>query len=623
MSQKFQLPSIGSVDIATAKRWMEEGLYYEHPLYAKWRATWRNGELYDQGLQWIKPGRGPLDGSGAASGWASIYYEASDPNYIPTPVFNEGFGSRTNESARLGRPNYRPVVQPKSDNPNYKVKRAAQKATDALRSRLRAMEWDKQAYLMYYHIPVYGGAWLKSEWEQRWDKTTMAPNSKAVACPNATGASTPPPSMMQEETSVAEGQDLSPSMAGPKEPCPFILSDPSIPIPMAKKAGWVGGASAPFGANGSFNATTCPTCEDHPSLVPFQASMGEAATGKDALGRPLGTAQPLGDWLLTVRDPYGMHPKNLGFMMAPGDINEWREVHTETLDLVALHYPEKAAKVEPERPDVIAKYSSVLGAPDMFASIIDAKLMKDCVRVMEWHKKPWMERFDDGGGNVSFRLNEGRSLVVANNVILLDAAYLIPSPVDPAKKVGRVEMDYIPWEVQDGGRYLQGMGLWTLLFDPQDNANEIRSQAQSVRQRCAVPLYVVLKSHNLEIATRDGVPGRLAAIDIDPEAPNFEPKIINNSTIADGVWKELDDTISSLEKYAGNVEVEKGQVPPNVEAALAIQYLKTYAGEKREPRIARIKEALRRVWKHGLELITAFYIEPREISYENEAGDER
>ena len=609
----FQLPPIGSVDITVAKKWLEDGLYYEHPLYCRWRSSYRRGELYDAGFQWLKKGLGGTDGTGGMSQWASIYFDASDPNYIPTPVFNEGFGSRTNESARLGRPNYRPVVQPKSDSPNYKVKRSAEKATDALRHRLRVMEWDKQAYLMYYHIPVYGGAWLKSEWEQRWDKTTMAPGGAAMACPHAKGSEMPP----------LEGQEGSETPMASKEPCPFILSDPSIPIPLAKKASWVGGQFAPFGQDGNFHATNCPTCEDHPPLQPFQSTMEEAATGKDALGRSLGTSQPLGDWLLTVRPPYGMHPKNLGFMMAPGNINEWREVHVETLDWVAMHYPEKAAKVDAERPDLIAKYDPNFGAPDIFSSILDSKLLKDCVRVMEWHKKPWMERFKGEDGNITFRLNEGRSLVIANNVILLDAAYMIASPTDPNKKIGRVEVDYVPWEVMDGGRYLQGMSLWQLLFDPQDNANEIRSQAQSVRQRMAVPLYWALKSQNLEIGTRDGIPGRFVFGDIDPEAPNMTPQIINNTTIADGIWRELEDTISSLEKYAGNVEVEKGQVPPNVEAALAIQYLKTYAGEKREPRIARIKESLRRLWKHGLELMTAFYIEPREVSYENEAGDER
>lgn len=606
------LPAIGSTTNAEAKRWIEDGLYYEHPLYSKWKSNYRRGELYDAGIQWIRKGLSGTDGlTGGMSQWASIYYEPNDPNYIPTPVFNEGFGSRTNESARLGRPNYRPVVKPKSGNPNFKDKKAAQMATDALRHRLREMNWDMQAYLMYYHIPVYGGAWLKSEWEQRWDDATMVPGTRAVSCPNAKGS---PPAPLGEGTE---------SEGGGKPPCPFLLSDPKIPNNLATKASWIGGPFAPPSPEGGFEATSCPTCPDHPPLQPFQATMKEAATGKDALGRELGTAQPLGDWLLTVRSPYDMHPKNLGFMMAPGDISEWREVHTETLDWVALHYPEKAAKVKPERPDVIAKYSPTLGAPDLFSSILDSKILQDAVRIMEWHKKPWMERFEGPDGTITFRLNKGRSMVIANGELLLDAAYLIPSPTDPSKEIARVEVDYIPWEVQDGGRYLQGMSLWQLLFDPQDNANEIRSQAQSVRQRMAVPLYLALKSHNLEIATRDGVPGRFAFIDIDPEAPNLMPQIINNTTIADGIWRELEDTISSLEKYAGNVEVEKGQVPPNVEAALAIQYLKTYAGEKREPRIARIKEAFRRVCKHGLELISTFYIEPREVSYENEAGEER
>jgi hypothetical protein len=487
------------------------------------------------------------------------------------------------------------------------------------------MEWDKQAYLMYYHIPVYGGAWVKSQWEQRWDKTTPRPQGEAVACPNAKGAlkaeqrSLPLPEPEAGKEVGAEFNEMPPSI----EACPFVLSSPNIPAKLASKAGWVGGEQAPAVEGGDFLALQCPRCADHPTLVPFQATLSEAAAGKDALGRPLGMAEPLGDWKVTIPSPYDVHPKNLGFMMAPGEIDEWREVHVETLEWVALHYPDKAGKVQPERPDVIARYHPILGAPDIYGSILDSKILRDSVRIMEWHKKPWMERMEDENGNVSFRLNEGRSIILAGNVILLDAPYLMTSPSDPSKKVARTQVDYIPWEVKDGGRYLQGMGLWELLFDPQDNANEIRSQAQSVRQRMALPLYVALKSHNLEIALRDGVPGRIAFIDVDPEAPHVLPQVINNTTIADGAWKELQDTVSSLEKYAGNVDVEKGTVPPNVSAALAIQYLKTYAGEKREPRIARIKEALRRTWKHGLDLMASFYLEPREMQYENQLGEER
>jgi len=590
MKQK-QLPPIGKLGIEEAKRSFEDGLYYNHPLYTKWRSTYRRSELYDQGAQWLQAGPSAFDGGTSLSQWASIYYEPNDPNYIPTPVFNEGHGSRTNESARLGRPNYRPVVRPKSENPSYKVREAARKATDVLRHRLKEIEWDRQAYVMYYHIPVYGGVWLRSEWEQRWDKTAQTPLTSAMKCPDPE--------------------------------CPFLLSSPRVGPNYREKASFLGSELAPIQPDLSYNVTNCPTCPGHPPLQPFSPTLGEAATGHDFLGRSLGTAQPLGDWLLSVRSPYDVFPKNLGFMMAPGDVNEWREVHVETLDWVALHYPEKADKVEPDRPDVIAKYHPLFGAPDMYGSVLDSKVLKEAVRVMEWHKKPWMERVQDSEGNVTFRLNEGRSIIIAGDQILLDAPFLIPSPTDPLKKVPRILMDYVPWEVRDGARYLQGLSLWELLFDPQDNANEIRSQAQSVRQRLAVPLYIALKEHNLEIATRDGVPGRFAFIDVHPDAPNMVPQIINNSTIADGVWRELQDTVSSLEKYAGNVEVEKGQVPPNVEAALAIQYLKTYAGEKREPRIKRIEECLKRLWKHGLELMTAFYIEPREVSYENEAGEER
>jgi hypothetical protein len=627
------LPPIGSLDYATAKKAIEDGLYYDHPLYARWRSTWRRAELYDQGLQWLQKGPAAFDGPGYLSQWASIYYEPADPNFIPTPVFNEGHGARINESARIGRPNYRPVVRPKAEIPTYTVKQAAKRATDALRHRLREMGWDKQAYTLYYHIPVYGGAWLKSEWEQTWDKTTPVPVPEAVGCPNSGGGMSTRPAPVEapnvgEEFNDPAGGSGTPegtvSVPDGREPCPFVLSSANIPMEMAGKASWIGSELAPGDdETGSFVALQCPLCPDHPTLVPFQPTLSEAATGKDALGRPLGTAQPLGDWQLKVASPYDVHVRNLGFMQAPGEIKEWREVHVETLDWVALHYPEKAAKVKPDRPDIIAKYHPILGAPDVYGSILDARILRDSVRVMEWHREPWMELTKGPEGNSLYRLNQGRSIVIAGGEVLLDGPYMLDSLTEPGKKVPRVRLDYIPWEIKDGGRYVQGMSLWELLFDPQDNVNEIRSQAQSVRQRMALPLYVALKSHNLEMSTRDGVPGRIAFIDVDPEAPSVLPQIMNNTTIAPGAWEELRDTITSLEKYAGNVEVEKGQVPPNVQAALAIQYLKSYAGEKREPRIARIKEALRRMWLHGLQLMQAFYLEPREVSYENELGEER
>jgi hypothetical protein len=181
-------------------------------------------------------------------------------------------------------------------------------------------------------------------------------------------------------------------------------------------------------------------------------------------------------------------------------------------------------------------------------------------------------------------------------------------------------LDYIPWELRDGGRRLDGMSLWEQIFDASDGLNESVAQTQSVRQRMALPLYVGLKSWNLQLATRNGVPGRWAFIDVDPEAPTFEPKVINNLTIDEGVRAEQDFYSATIDELANFAQVEKGDVPPNVGAALAIQYLKTFASEGREPRLARIRATLQRVWEHGLECMKAFYIEPREVEYE---GDDK
>lgn len=586
------LKPIGRVSIEDAKQWIDDHTYRTHPLWLNGYSNDRKGELYDQGMQWLTPTQ--VGWSSGLVNWINTYYDPSDANYTPTPVLNKGFSARVNETARLGRPNYKPVVIPTGESVTYPMRKNAQNATRALQHRMKEMEWDKLSNLLYYHMPVYGGAWIKSEWVYRWDKTAPVPSPSSASCTN--------------------------------EFCDFKVGSTTVPSKVLQGRGLEATNTTTSVSPYAVKLNACPQCEDHPPLKPYQMSMEEAAVGKDSLGLPMGRLEPVGDWEVSIRSPYDVMPRDLGFGMEPGKVNEWVEQHIQSVDWCYLRYAnaKDIKELKPEAPTELAKYHPMLGTPDIYGSIIDTKVLRDSLRVKEYHREPWLEMVtDEETGQKHLQFNQGRSLVIASNVLLYDGPFLLKSSSQPGKTVGRVMMDYIPWELRDGGRRLDGMSLWELMFDSQDAFNETTAQTQSVRQRMALPLYVGLKSWQMQIATRNGVPGRWAFIDVDPESPTFKPEVINNMTIDEGVRAEQQFYGQMMDELANFAQVEKGDVPPNVGAALAIQYLKTFASEGREPRLARIRASLQRVWEHGLELMKAFYIEPREIEYEGDDKEPR
>jgi hypothetical protein len=464
------------------------------------------------------------------------------------------------------------------------------------------MGWEQQSWLLYYHMPLYGGAWIKSEWDEPWDKTVTVPVQGAMACPRHAAYQT---GEAQPEGDVAT--------------CDFVLANPEQPTAGGGPAPWLGSVATPVGQP----VSKCPHCPDHPELQEFQPSMEEAAGMQDATGQPLGVQRPLGDWQVTIVNPRDIFPRDMGMSMRWGHVPEWVEISTEHLDWVAERWPDKAGKVKPEKAALLAKYHPVAGAPDVMHSILDAKLFREHTRVKQWHKEPWHEKITDPNGQTRYERNQGRSLVIAGNELLFDGPFLLESQVKPGETVARVHMEYVPWELRDGGLRIQGLGLWETLFDAQDLGNEARSQTQSVRQRIAVPMYIFLRRMNAQIVqARGGIPGRFIEIDPDESAPNTMPTLFNNETIDAGVHTEIEDAQRFIERSAQRTGVERGDVPASM-PALAIRLLKGASAEGRQPRVDRINQALKRTFKHGAELQSHKYVEPREYKFEGEDGEER
>lgn len=600
------------------KEWVDDGIYYDHPLRRQDMCRNRRFELFDQCIQWLQRAAGPNDNAGEYTSFVDVAWMGT--SLIPTPAFNEGLGARQNESSRLARPNYRPVVKPKGDNPDLKTRLGCARMQDTLRNRLREMHASHDMAVFYYQLPMYGGSFLKSEMVQTWDKTAPVPVLNALKCP-APGCDFKLADPMVTPAEADKLQEMAPPAALPQQPTEPGAYPAPAPPPRP-----VGG---PVPGSTDVQVSTCPTCPDHPTLAPFSPTLEEAGKLKDALGRPMGTEQPLADWEMSVRHDADVFPRNMGFDMKVGRMDEWTEVHVENLDWVALRYPDKVQDVKPENPAALALWHPVASMPGVYDGILSsARTFFNSVRIKERHKKPWMEEVRDPNtnqpvldkkGRCKYAMNKGRSVVIAGDVVLLDSTYLFESSTKRGDWIERVELEYVVWEYRDGGRRARGLGLWDVMLDPQKMSNEIRSQTAAIRQRLAVPIYLTLKSHNFEIqAMKGGIPGLWASIDSEPGEAVMVPQLWNNSTIDAGVRYELEDAVSFLQRAGHLVEVERGQPPPGVSAASALELLKGAASEGREARLERIKTSLERLWQHGEKVIKAVYLEPREVKTEDE-----
>jgi hypothetical protein len=571
-------PIGGKVDEGLVVQWAMEHIDYLHPLRRRDERRWHRAERYDGGDQRLRQAYGAL---GGMTQWVEAEFEDGE---IPQPVFNEGLGARVNESARLGRPNYQPIVRTKGTSPSLAAQEAAMARQRMMRHRLRKQGWSTEEDLLTLHMPLYGGAFVGCEWEQRWDEVRRVPIAGAVTC----------------------------------KPCKVILASPSLSPAHVQRLGSTLVAQNALAAGlGEWTLNGCPKCGN--PMTEFKPSIKEAQIEKDAVGRSLGEEQPLGDWRFRVRSPHDVFLPNHGLDMRPDDLYDFTEAHVERLDWFATRYPEVARGVQAENPAAMAMFHPIAGAPDMHSSAIDGRTYRNCARAIERHKAPWPEW--DGK---RYKLNEGRTAVVANRKVLYYGPSLIKSP-STGKKVPRCRMNYIRWEFLAGGRRLHGQSLWDIIFDAQDNANESRGQRSAVRQRMAVPIVVSDKESNLEIkALGAGIPGMHATVQVGADRPYVEPKVINNVTIDPGVNVEIQDSTDYIQRATRNTNIESGMHEPGADTASQTKLLKTSSGEIREEPIRRIREGLRPLMQLACDYMGALYIEPRECSYEDEdaGGDE-
>lgn len=641
-----ELAPPGQAEELTLVKYVRDRCYRSSPLYAEDFSRFRRSELYDQNDQWLKRAFTTRD-SRYPSQWIRLDHDSNDPNALPLPVYNEMVALRENEAARLGRPEYKPRVKPKGENPGITAKEAAEGAQRALSSRLKAMQWEEQQEQLCYSMPMYGGAWLYSYWDQTWMDTVRVPVSSAVCSRNPKSGLTQPPAEPPVsapgmggggyDLGAGPAPEMSALMSGPLPPEAATLGLPNEELgpgePELQPGAEFSEMSAPMGQPPEPEEAepcdyvgpqqeACPKCGSE--LMPYEPTLEEANQNPD-----LGKDWPKGDWMLKVLPPFEVFPRDAGIGIVNTDVDEWVYSHVETLDWVAERYPDKVRdtqtgefKIHPDHPTALMAEHPTLGAPMIFQNAQHASVFRNHVLVYEYFRKPFLEWNKEAK---VYQKNHGRFTVVAANRVCIDTTLEIESLNEPGKWVPRARIEFIPWEKMEGGRRTTvGQSLWDRLFDAQDGINERMAQVRAVNQRGALPWYIQMRGRNFETRAADSaVPFRRVMVDIDPIDKQPPLQLMQNTTIDAGVYTEIDHGVQFAQRVSGQVEVERGQVPPNVAAATAIAYLKTESGEKRRPRIGRIRRGLVRNWDHGIQLMAALYIEPREYSYEDEFSEER
>lgn len=151
------------------------------------------------------------------------------------------------------------------------------------------------------------------------------------------------------------------------------------------------------------------------------------------------------------------------------------------------------------------------------------------------------------------------------------------------------------------GRYY-GVSTIEDLIPLQKEYNKTRSQLIEAKNRMAKPQMTYVKG-SIDPTKMTAEAGLLIAVN-----PGFEgPKPIQIEPMPQYVMQEPQNIVADMDEVAGRGEISRGGVPPGIEAASAIAYLKEQNDSQIYNTVANIEDALQRVGQQTLGLIEQFW----------------
>lgn len=572
-----KLPKKGEGTPDELKRYVEWGIRHESNHRLEMFRRMELNRLYVEGHQWLEQDSDRSrsnDLAGRSPFWKPMQVDRN--KWYPMPVQNEMVAPVQNEVARIFGSGSKAYVRPKSAD--AVIERAAKMATDVLADALERVGWSEKEYLAVRDCVIQGTMILKTSWELDYTKTIQLPKKTACACAGC-GCK-----LAQTKFSWKQSKKLFDKKPELRTKVAEVVEED----PQTHEKGL------------SYEFQSCPRCGGQ-RLLPHTAT---DPTEVDEFGVPLTEPEAIGDIQVRVVSPYDFFPENDGVSTYPDEIGTIREEHVESLDWIRKHY-RAGQKVEAESVDAMFRWhrrsNGMVGAVNS-----EDGMYEEHALVKEFHKEPWVEADEDG----NVRANRGRSIVIANGVVLLDDDYMVPSLNNPDVLIPRQKYHWMPWEPRDGELF--GIGVAELIISLQDIVNTALSQAEDARHRHGSPKILIQEGADLQFSgfLDTGYQSDVLTYRPSPGDPT-PPQLFGNVQMNANWMNEVKMAIDAMSRIPGTMDVEIGEAPPNLSAASAIMYLGEKAAERRKNRIVRFKKLKQNAYSHILQLIHEKYREER------------
>lgn len=218
--------------------------------------------------------------------------------------------------------------------------------------------------------------------------------------------------------------------------------------------------------------------------------------------------------------------------------------------------------------------------------------IENTVVLKEYYEKP------------SVNYPKGRLIVVGNRIPL----YIGESPYE-----GDEEGDWHPysefrWELVPGRFW--GKGPFDDGVEIQKNLNSIDSLIILNRKTMAVPQKLVPVNSGVAPGSWTGRPGQEVHYRADPSGA--KPETIPGVGLSDQVWQERAMRLEDLKQVTGAIDILKGDRPPGVTAASALNMLYEVGTGKLYPVLDRWKDFVESDQKKQLKIVSKRFKEPRQ-----------
>jgi len=538
---------------------------------------------YDIGRQWIELHTDAL--IQGARGYVFREMRGSLNSQIPRPVTNIVAPSIDVEFATLAKRQWVPKVPTYSRNP--RIEASAKVAHDILTDRLNKLDWDELRDTFIRNCVTMGTATFRSFWDSSHYDLVWSPVSEPMQCTAC--------SAYYSEVEAPTG---------------FLALRSNNPQATFS-------AYSEMDLKDQDDITTmevCPECRQG-NLQPTNLDE-QTSRGADVFGRPLGGEVPKGNTGLEIIIPMEYYPQNAGVFVTPLTARMHGSCKVRSLDYIDEHWPDLAAKVQPEDPVDLLREHPLLGEWDIvgrFDTALDAGIFDNHVRVYEMTVEPTY-RFPKG--RLVRIIGEQQALVVDDRDLVIDLTD------ESGKKIAHTPLVMYAsarWKVRE--QEFWGKGLPDDIVSPQNRINGIDSQTIDARERMGSPNLLIPEDADLQGPEfRAGYGGaKLFRYRVGALNPNAKPEVFGAITMPQGVNTERDQMMQDITKIIGPADIEIGEAPRNVTTTSGLQILGEQAERRRGTRERGITTAFKKVWEHQLQMLWVLREDPDE--YEAESPD--